>query len=99
MKNIIIKILTTGFSTTRKYKLQDLCKWLYPLQYILRDGNGLSICCNENKFWSSENNGNRSELLLDICGIRRRNMTDDAYFRIINRFENGDKYGIEVVTN
>ena len=45
---------------------------------------------NEGKYISVE------ELFNDVCGIQRRKITDSSFFLIINRFENGDRYGIEL---
>ena len=93
MKNLINTILRTGFTRSQK-PLEDYIKYLYPLKYILRVGEAGFVCCNHNPFWRFENKQNQMELYHDIRGVHRRSMTDDAYFRIINRFENGDKYGI-----
>lgn len=97
MKHIISSILRNGVTTSKKKTLDDYIKYLYPLKYILEiDSDTKWVRCNRNAFWYEPNNQNRIELYHDIMAIHRANIKDDAYFRIINRFENGDKYGIEI---
>ena len=95
MKNLIQTILRTGLTKSKK-PLEDYIKYLYPLKHILTVNQFGLVVCNDNGFWKPENNQNRTELLHDIYGINKKNIKDHSYFRIINRFENGDKYGIEV---
>lgn len=93
MKNLILKILKTGYTTSKK-PLEDYVKYLYLLKYIFRtDSIGL-VVCNNNPFWEHTNNKNRMDLYCDIMYMHSRKPTDDYYYKIINRFENGDKYGI-----
>ena len=97
MKQIIITILSNGFTTSKKYNLEDCIKYLYFLKYIFKTNSFTNcVCCNDNVFWLVSNNQNRIELLHDIIAIHKADIKDSAYFRIINRFENGDKYGIEI---
>lgn len=96
MKKFIEGILRRGYTHTAKYSLEDYIKYLYPLQHILQYSPAGFVSCNNNKFWRPENNQNRIELFYDVCGMRKAKPTDNCYFRIINRFENGDKYGIVV---
>ena len=95
MKGLISTILRTGFTKSQK-PLADYIKYLYPLKYILRVNEVGWVASNDNSFWKFENNQNRVALFQDIGNIQKKSVTDDAYFRIINRFENGDRYGINV---
>lgn len=95
MKNIILKVLRTGYTVSKK-PLEEYIKYLYILKYIFREDSVGSACCNKNSFWDYKNIKNRTELISDIANIDRRSMADDYYYHIINRFENGDKYGIDV---
>jgi hypothetical protein len=95
MKNRIYNLLKNGYTETKKYTEQDLIKYLYPLKYIIQTQEYF-IGCKRNKFWDYTNNENRWQLMDDISQIHRAKVTDTAYFRIINRFENGDRYGIEI---
>lgn len=97
MKKLIIGILSRGYSSSKQAPLANCVAFLYPLKYILEEppvGLGMSVRCNHNPFWAAGNNQKRCELMRDIDGIRRHNITDGCYFRILNRFENGDGYGI-----
>lgn len=96
MKKIIATILKTGYTKSRK-PLTEFIHYLYPLKHILKVNELGWVTCNDNSFWKPENNQNRTELLHDICSIQKRNIKDSSYFHIINRFENGDKYGIEII--
>lgn len=96
MKNRIYNLLKNGYTETKKYTEQDLIKYLYPLKHLIKRENNL-IMCNRNNFWNHTNNENRWQLMDDISQIHRANIKDNAYFRIINRFENGDRYGIEMI--
>ena len=95
MKNIILTILRTGFTKSKK-SLEDLTEYLFILKYILRVNEIGFISCNNNAFWKAENNNKRMELINDILGIHKKDIKDECYFHIINRFANGDKYGIEI---
>lgn len=95
MKNLIGTILRTGLTKSKK-PLEDYVKYLYPLKHILTVNQFGWVTCNNNGFWKPENNQNRTELFNDVCGIQRRKITDGSFFHIINRFENGDRYGIEL---
>ena len=96
MKNYIYNLLRNGYTTTKKYTESDFIKYLYFLKYIIETKHTNFIGCKRNKFWDYTNNHNRIQLLADIQNIHRAKMTDSAFFHIINRFENGDKYGIEI---
>lgn len=97
MKQIIKNILINGFSKTKRYTIDDITNYLYILQYIFINNPDVGmITNNDNKFWQRENNKNRIELISDISSINKSTITDGGYFRIINRFENGDRYGIEI---
>lgn len=93
MKRIIAGILCRGYSMT-KVPLDKIISYLYPLRYILtaRDGG---IFNNHNPFWAAENNRRRLELMWDIRDMCGKSMSKGTRFTILNRFENGDAYGIE----
>lgn len=95
MKNIIVTILRTGFTKSKK-PLKDFTEYLFILKYILKVNEFGFITCNNNAFWNIENKNKRIELINDILGIHRKGVRDISYFHILNRFTNGDKYGIEV---
>ena len=94
MKNTISTLLRTGFTRTRKYSVKDCGKYLYILNYILEVSPAGFISCNKNPFWGQANIKNRMELLYLVKGIRRAVISDRCYFEIVNRFENGDGFGI-----
>lgn len=99
MKKIIAGILNRGYTTSKQASLGNCIAFLYPLKYILEDSpmeDGMTVRCNHNPFWAPENIQKRSELIRDIQGIHRRNIMDGRYFHILNRFENGDRYGIVI---
>lgn len=99
MKKIVAGILRRGFTTSKKVSAKGCRNYLYPLQYILEDtepGLGMTVRCNSNPFWDPQNNKRIHELMYDILGIHRHNIMDTCYFNILNRFENGDRYGIVV---
>lgn len=99
MKHIIAGILRRGYTASKKVTAKDCRGFLYPMQYILEDaepGLGMTVRCNQNPFWSPDNHQRAAELMHDILAIHRHNIMDGAYFHILNRFENGDRYGIEV---
>lgn len=93
MKQVIMTLLSRGYTTTKKYTADDLIKAFYPLKYLIRQ-EGELIRCNDNKFWNPKNNDNRIQLVHKLNCSRLHDMSTD-YFLIINRFENGDAYGIE----
>ena len=95
MKNIIEMIIRTGFSKSKR-PLEKYIRYLYPLEYILTINELGWVVCNDNEFWNPENNQKRLEFLQDIHKISKKSMKDNSYFHFINRFENGDRYGIEV---
>lgn len=94
MKNTISTVLKTGITKSKK-PLEQYVKYLYPLKFILNTNEMGDVVGNDNKFWKPENIQNRMEFCKDVLRIGRKTMQDDGYFRILNRFENGDGYGIE----
>lgn len=94
MKNTISTILRSGITKSKK-PMEDYIKYLYPLQYILKTNEFGYVVSNDNKFWKPENIQNRTEFWKDVLSIGRKAIQDSGYFRILNRFENGDSYGIE----
>ena len=93
MKKIITTLLSNGYTTTKKYTIDDIKKFCYIFNNLIEEKNAI-ICCNHNKFWSYENNKNRIELIKDIQNYNK-NILKGSKFTIINRYENGDAYGIE----
>lgn len=95
MKKIISNLLNTG-STKSKKPIEEFVDFLFILKYILRVNDLGYVTCNDNAFWKAENEKNRKDLVIDVLCIRRKkDMKDMGYFHIINRFANGDKYGID----
>lgn len=94
MKKIIIGLLARGYTTTKKYTLDDLTKAFYPLKHILRINELGQITANDNYFWRFENNDNRYQLISNLTLATLGDITS-YYFHILNRYENGDHYGIE----
>lgn len=93
MKNIILTLLSRGYSKTTKYKRDDLPYFLRPL---FEDSPILGIALVSGlPFWSAQNRENRDDLLHDFYSVQRMSITDTAYFHILNRFENGDAYGMK----
>lgn len=93
MKKIIIKLLMTGYSTTKKYTVNDLENYLWILKGLFKDTQKGIAANQENPFWSNENNA-RVDLIRDIMNITRRSVKDHYYYRILNRCANGDAYNI-----
>ncbi|MGN0961425.1 MAG: hypothetical protein ACI4PF_04430 [Christensenellales bacterium] len=100
MKNIIIKLLCSGWTSSKKYTIEQLSKYFYPIKNIVQyakyyNGEIMGIQANNNKFWKYENIHNRNDLINDIINIKYNNIKDLSKFLILNRLANGDKYGIE----
>ena len=93
MKQTIIRLLKNGYSVSQKYTADNLIKAFYPLQYIIQQ-DGKMIRTKSNKFWDYNNIDKRAALIQDLSFARLHNMKG-RYFNILNRFENGDGYGIE----
>ena len=93
MKKIIIRLLLTGKSTTKKYKVEDLEEYLWIVRGLFVDtANG--IAANPvNDFWSEDNTA-RADLIRDITNMTKPTIKDFYYYRILNRCANGDGYGI-----
>ncbi|OLA94862.1 MAG: hypothetical protein BHW64_01825 [Candidatus Melainabacteria bacterium LEY3_CP_29_8] len=95
MKKIISNLLSSGFTKSKK-PMEEFTKYLFILKYILKVNELGWITCNDNAFWKAENNQNRIDLMHDVLAIHKKDIRDTSYFHIMNRFANGDKYGIEV---
>lgn len=93
MKNTIIKILRTGYTTSKKYKVTDFPYFLRPIFEDCNVGD-ITIKCNDNKFWHHSNNDNRLKLIDDMKGYHK-NISKGTTFHIINEYENGNAYGME----
>lgn len=94
MKKIIIGLLARGYTTTKKYTLDDLTRAFYPLNHIVKVNELGWIRCNSNSFWKHTNNINRCELIADLATAKLGDIKSNLY-HILNRYENGDHYGIE----
>ena len=95
MKKIILNLLKNGYVKTKKYTVEDIIKYLYIFRGLIYfDAEAEMIRCNSNPFWSGDNVEKRIDLFRDIMSMKRKDIKDSYYFRILNRFENGDKYGI-----
>ena len=92
MKKIILTVLCTGHSSTKKYTVKDLENYLFILKGLFKQTE-YGIGCSDSFFWEAENNNNRFALIRDIQKMKRRDIKDFGYFDIINRCANGDKYG------
>ena len=92
MKKIIIGLLAKGYTTSKK-PLEELTNAFYPLEHLITNKNGLTMC-NDNTFWKPENNRNRCELIADLS-MSKLHDAKGFYFNILNRLANGDAYGIE----
>ena len=92
MKKIIIGLLAKGYTTSKK-PLEELTKAFYPLEHLITNKNGLTMC-NDNTFWKPENNRNRCELIADLSMSKLHDIKGH-YYHILNRLANGDAYGIE----
>lgn len=93
MKKTIAHILRGGHSVTQT-PLFALVNYLYPLKYILVAPGPTAISCNDNPFWGPSNLQRRLELAHDVMGMHGRSMKKGTYRAILDRFENGDGYGI-----
>lgn len=97
-KKIIITLLCSGWTNSKKTAgeiFKGAPHYLKALAKVTMWGN---LQANGDKFWKSSNNENRNQLIDDIARIHRADIRDNAYFRIVNRFANGDKYGAELST-
>ena len=94
MKKIIDTLLRTGYSKTTKYSTQDLEKYLYILRGLFEDTGYGHIKVKANKFWNQDNSKNRLDLIRDMKSCQK-DIRKGSLFHILNRFENGDKYGID----
>ena len=92
MKKILINLLEKGYSKTKKYDIKQLENFCYILKGLFTKKYNM-ICCNSNKFWHYENNNNRWQLIQDLKGYQK-DITKGTKFTILNRYENGDAYGI-----
>jgi hypothetical protein len=88
MKNVAITLLRTGHTTSQK----DITRAFYWLKPLIKTTE-FGTVCNSNKFWSPENNDNRSDLIRDMHSYHK-DIRKGSQFHILNRYENGDGYGI-----
>lgn len=93
MKQIIKNLLNTGYSrTTKGAEILNRYFMLRPAVTLLDNGN---LKANRaNAFWSQGNNANRIELACDVVLSHKWSATDRYCFHILNRFANGDAYGM-----
>lgn len=94
MKNVLLTLLRTGVSNTKKFKVEDFSKYLPGVTNLLFEQREWGITAKSNDFWKRENSQNQAELRHDIETVRRASVRDMSYFHILNRLTNGDRYGI-----
>ena len=95
MKKTIADFLSNGCYKGNKYNANDFIQKLFFLKYLISDTAVLkSVYCNDNPFWLPQNTTFREELIQAVQNIKRFSVNDTAFFEIIDRFENGDAYGI-----
>jgi hypothetical protein len=99
MKRMIMTILQQGFSTAKNKKghnLDDLIHYFPPLKHLVEKCDVMNIRCNKNPFWSKSNNENRNALYYDFFRVLQASSKDPTWVSILDRIENGDKYGIKI---
>lgn len=96
MKKIIVDFLSNGSYKGSKYSANDFIQKLFFLKYLISDTLSIpkGVFWNNNPFWYPLNTAFREELIQDVQNIKRFSINDTAFFGIIDRFENGDAYGI-----
>ena len=94
MKNVLLTLLHTGVSNTKKFKVEDFSKYLPGVANLLFEQHEWGVTAKGNAFWKRENSQNQAELRHDIETVRRASVRDMSYFHILNRLTNGDRYGI-----
>lgn len=76
---------------------------LYMMKQIARPAprnTRFSLEANDNAFWADDNESRRLELIDDIENISYDiahgfNQLDEGFLKIVDRYEHGDRYGIE----
>lgn len=94
MKNVLLTLLRTGVSNTKKFKVEDFAKYLPGVANLLFEQREWGITAKSNDFWKHDNNPRAGELRHDIEAVKRASVRDISYFHILNRLNNGDRYGI-----
>lgn len=96
MKKAISNFLSNGVYAGTKYTADDFIKKLFFLKYLVdvRSGIQMGVLSNDNPFWLHTNKKNRDELIQAVENIQKFSVNDTAFFGIMNRFENGDCFGI-----
>ena len=92
-KQTIIKLLKDKQVKTKATAI-ELMSEIRFLALIIKNGNNGTIMANNNAFWSDSNTNNRLTLANDLSKVTKFKITDHYYFHILNRFENGDHYGM-----
>ncbi len=93
MRRAVVKLLKTGQTSSRK-PISEFIRFWYPLRGVIMVNQKGKIVANDSSFWSKENEQNRNELIGDVLNMKKRSMTDRSFFHMVNRYENGDAYGI-----
>lgn len=93
MKKLIVNALCKGYYAGTKYTAEDFFKVLYILKYVFEGGAVFNLQIKNNLPWSREQ---RVALISDINKVHNFSIKDTYYFHIINRFENGDGYGLKI---
>lgn len=90
-KNQLLTLLRTGY-TKSNLTMNDLPyflrEWFRP---FTEHGKGLIL--NENSSRPLPCSWQRRKLILDFYAVKKFDVSDTAYFLILNNFENGDAYG------
>lgn len=96
MKKILINLLCCGCSNTKKYKVKDFAKYRPGVAHLIFQQHPWGVSSRNNDFWKDENKERREQLRNDINNVKRTSSNDQGFFLIINRLNNGDRYGISL---
>ena len=84
MKQIILELLKKRYVQTKRYNVDDLCKYFCFFKNICMDYSHKKemIVYRANAFWTKDNDDNRKSLISDIENISKWNKSDPYYYRI-----------------
>lgn len=96
MKTAILNFLRNGVYTGTKYTADDFIEKLFFLKNLIKVQSAvpMGVISNDNPFWFPPNKKNRDELIQAVENIKKFSVNDTSFFGVINRFENGDCFGI-----
>lgn len=99
MKNTVLRILKNGSAKSTRYTLEDIHKNYYFLRNVIGasevDGVSEFYCVLKNYFFSDDNKPLFEEFVRVFQSVKRRKVTDSAFFQLLNTYENGHGYGID----